>query len=394
MALPQVVFLGVNIIQFTVDFATFYALYLSISLTLNLEFGSTGIPNFGKVLYVAGGAAVAGTISGRLAAFIYGINTHNDFITFNSQIIVQVNQLLVSDPVFVVEMVLLSLVIAAIIGGAFGYLSSYPAINLREDYLGMLLLAVGNFFQIFLRAWSPLVGGTQGILVPAPFAYFASLGPGYRDLAAAVVMGVFCVAVYVYAERVVRSPLGRMLKAVRDNEDAARALGKNDVAVRRNILIVASALSGMAGALVTFYSGAVGADTWTRYAWTFWPWLIVIIGGASNNVGVALGAFFFAALNQGLNQIRPALQPYIPFDANWLTYLIFGGLLIVMLLVRPQGIVPEKPTPTLPRGALSSMAGAIGPAQSAEPASSRGGTPVRQLKRAVALLRRPPGSTG
>ena len=120
----------------------------------------------------------------------------------------------------------------------------------------------------------------------------------------------------------------------------------------------------------------------------------MIIGGASNNVGVALGAFFFAALNQGLNQIRPALQPYIPFDANWLTYLIFGGLLIVMLLVRPQGIVPEKPTPTLPRGALSSMAGAIGPAQSAEPASSRGGTPVRQLKRAVALLRRPPGSTG
>lgn len=355
MGLPQLVFLGVNLVQFTVDFVNFYALYLAISLTLNLEAGFTGIPNFGKVLYVAGGAAVAGSISGRLAASVFAINTHGDFVTFNSQIIQQVNVLLASDPVFTVEMVLLSLVIAALIGAVFGYFSSYPAIRLREDYLGMLLLAVAQFFQIFLRGWSPLVGGTQGILVPDPFSYFTELGTGYRDLAAAAVISLFAVLVYLYVERVARSPLGRMLKAIRDNEDAAKALGKDDVAVRRNVLIVASAICGMAGALVTFYSGAVGADTWTRFAWTFWPWLIVIIGGAGNNAGVALGALFFTAVTKGLEQIKFSFQGYVPFDVNWLQYLILASLLIIILYVRPEGILREKPTPTLPSGTLSSL---------------------------------------
>ncbi|TLX96072.1 MAG: branched-chain amino acid ABC transporter permease, partial [Thaumarchaeota archaeon] len=157
MALPQAVFFGVDLVKFGIDFVNFYALYLAISLTLNLEAGYTGVPNFGKVLYVAGGAAVAGSLSGRLAAYVYGINTHGDYITFNAQIITQVNNLIASDPVFATELVLLSLLIAALIGAAFGYLSSYPAIRLREDYLGMLLLAVAQFFQIFLRGFVPLV---------------------------------------------------------------------------------------------------------------------------------------------------------------------------------------------------------------------------------------------
>ena len=238
---------------------------------------------------IGAGAAVAGSVSGRLAAYMYAVGTGQDFVTFNAMIISQVNQLLAHDPLFAAEIVLVALAIAAAIGGIFGFLSSYPAIKLREDYLGMLLLAVAQFFQIFLRAYTPLVGGTQGIFVPNPYAYFGS----YQGVVAAIAMVVFAVAVFAYSERVSRSPLGRMLKSVRDNEDAARALGKDDVSVRRNVLIVASAFAGIAGAMVTFYSGAVGVDTWTRFAWTFWPWLIVIIGGASNNVGVALGALFF-----------------------------------------------------------------------------------------------------
>src|SRR5713226_7545597 len=225
MALPQVGFFGIDLVKFGIDFANFYALYFAISLTLNLEAGYTGVPNFGKVLYVAGGAAIAGSLSGRLAAYIYGINTHGDYITFNAQIITQVNILIASDPVFAAELVLLSLVIAALIGAVFGDLSSYPAIRLREDYLGMLLLAVAQFFQIFLRGFGPLVGGTQGIFVPDPYAYFARSGIGVRDLVAGAVISVFAVVVYFFAERVVRSPLGRTMRAVRDNEDASRALG-------------------------------------------------------------------------------------------------------------------------------------------------------------------------
>src|SRR2546422_2045786 len=356
MALPQAVFFGVDLVKFGIDFVNFYALYFAISLTLNLEAGYTGVPNFGKVLFIAGGAAVAGSVSGRLAAYVYGITAPGDFITFNARIMTQVSNLLAADPLFSVELILISLLIAALIGAVFGYLSSYPAIRLREDYLGMLLLAVAQFFQIFLRGFGPLVGGTQGIFVPDPYVYFASLGIGVRDLVAAAVITVFAVAVYFFAEKVARSPLGRTMRAVRDNEDASRALGKDDASVRRKVLVVASAIAGMAGALVTFYYGSVGADTVTRFAWRVWPWLVVIIGGAADNAGIALGALFFTALFKGLAQIQVLLPPSVLSDPNYIVDIAFAALIVIVLLVRPEGILRERPTLTLPRRKLVMIA--------------------------------------
>ncbi len=353
MGLPHLLFLGVDLVSFTITFVNFYSLYLAISISLNLEFGYAGIPNFGKVLFIAGGAAFAGSISGRLAAYVFGVNTHGDFIAFNAQIISQVDELIASDPIFVVELVLLALLIAALIGALLGYLSSYPAIRLREDYLGMLLLGAAQFFQVILRTYEPLIGGSQPIFVPDPYYFWAKVGTGYRDLVATIVVSVFAVIVYIYAERVARSPLGRTLRAIRDNEDASRALGKDDAAVRRKVLMVASAIAGVAGALFTFYTASVEYDTWTRFAWTFWPFLIVIIGGAGNNAGVAFGAFFFAAVFKGLEQIKFAFQPYIFFDVNWLQDLVFAGLLIAILLIRPEGIIREKPTMTIRRSWVS-----------------------------------------
>ncbi len=377
MALPQALFFGVDLVKVGIDFVNFYALYFAISLTLNLEMGYTGVPNFGKVLFVAGGAAVAGSLSGRLAAYVYGITVRGDYITFNAQIIQRVSNLLAADPLFSVELLLISLMIAALIGAVFGYLSSYPAIRLREDYLGMLLLATAQFFQIFLRGYGPLVGGTQGIFVPDPYSYFESLGLGIRDLAAAAVISVFAILVYIYAERVARSPLGRTLRAVRDNEDASRALGKDDVSVRRKVLVIASAMAGMAGALVTFYSGSVGADTWSRFAWTFWPWLIVIIGGAGNNFGVAVGALFFAALFKGLTQIELALPSTTPSDPNYLIDIVFAALIVTVLLTRPEGIIREKSTHTLSKGTLSLIAGSSKAPRMEGAEEAEGGTPSR-----------------
>jgi len=363
MGLPIVDVGGINLVSFGIDFVQFYALYLAISISLNLEYGYTGIPNFGLVMFIAGGAAFAGSVSGRLAAYFFAVPTHGDFITFNAQIITQVDNDILTNPVFAVEMVLVSLLVAALIGAVLGYLSSYPAIRLREDYLGMLLLGSAQFFQVVLRTYEPLIGGTQPIFVPDPYYYWAQLGTGYRDLVAAIVMSVFAIIVYMFAERMVRSPLGRKLRAIRDNETAARALGKDDVAARRRMLMIAAAIAGMAGALYTFYSASVEYDTWTRFAWTFWPFLIVIIGGAGNNAGTALGAFFFTLIYKGLEQVKFAFQPYVFFDVNWLQDFLLAGLLIAILLIRPEGILREKPTPTISRKRIASMlkGGAAGP---------------------------------
>src|SRR5207244_9032104 len=156
----------------------------------------------------------------------------------------------------------------------------------------MLLLASAQFFSIFLRSYPPVIGGVQGIEIPDFFGW-ANTGPGARDVVILGVVTLFAVSVYVYFERVARSPLGRTLRAIRDNEVASRALGKNDVAFRRNVIIIASAISGMAGALIAFEDGAVGPGSWTRITWTFWIWVIVIMGGSANNLGVALGALSF-----------------------------------------------------------------------------------------------------
>jgi len=114
------------------------------------------------------------------------------------------------------------------------------------------------------------------------------------------------------------------------------------------VIIVASAISGVAGALLTFYVGSVGSETWTRIEWTFWIWVIVIIGGAANNAGVALGALSFTFLFKVVDQVKYQFSSYIPFDVNWLEYILFASLLISILAFRPGGILPEKSSLTLP----------------------------------------------
>src|SRR3989441_2682031 len=354
MDVPMFVLFGIDIIRFLVDLGTAYALYLAVSLTLNLEAGFSGVPNFGKVMFVAAGAAAAGSVSGRVAAIVLGINTHGDYNGFIATIIPSINTALTQNIVLSVELLTLGVVLAAVVGAVLVFVASFPAIRLREDYLGMLLLASAQLFQIFLGGYQPLIGASQGIEVPDVFAW-SETGIGVRDVVVLVLVAAFAFLVYLYMERVARSPLGRTLRAVRDNEVAARAPGKDDAAVRRNVIIVASAISAVAGALLTFYVGAVNAETWTRITWTFWIWVMVIIGGAANNAGVALGAFSFTFLFKVVDQVKFYFQGYIPFDVNWLEYLMFASLLIIILAFRPGGILPEKSSATLPWSTIAQI---------------------------------------
>src|SRR6266705_121294 len=179
---PSITIFGFNIVKFAVDLGNAYMLFLVVSLSLNLEAGYTGVPNFGKVMFMAGGAAISAAVCGQLAVFILGVNVHGNYNGYIVTVINQVNASLSKSPLLSVELVLLGTILAAGIGGLLGFLASYPAIRLREDYLGMLLLASAQFFQIFLGAYYPLIGGTQGISVPDFFGW-AGNGIGVRDVA-------------------------------------------------------------------------------------------------------------------------------------------------------------------------------------------------------------------
>ncbi|MDA4111031.1 MAG: branched-chain amino acid ABC transporter permease [Thaumarchaeota archaeon] len=346
----------IDLVSVFVNVGIIFCIYLVVSLTVNLEFGYTGIPNFGKVLFVAVGGLMAGTLSYRLALYVLNLQS-TDVIAnqaiFNSSI----SKYIVSHPYFGVELFLFSLIVGGGLAALIGYLASFPAIRLKEDYLGMLLLAAGQFFLIFVTAYYPITGGTQGLLIPDPVNWAVST----KDLRDIVVLGILilvAVAVYLYSERVARSPLGRMMRAVRDNEISSEAIGKNTIGIRRNVLIIASALSGVAGVLYVLWSPAISPGTFLRTEWTFYPFVIVILGGAANNLGVGVGTAVFVGITTIIDQARTCILGNgisLPIDINAIEPIAIGILLLVVLLWRPKGLVQEKPSSTIRKSRLKNI---------------------------------------
>jgi branched-chain amino acid transport system permease protein len=327
---------------FIVDLLAIFAVYVIVNLSLNLEFGYTGIPNFGKVLAVGAGAFVAASIPGRIYAEIAGIQ--GDYIENNLSMVSQINVWLADNTGIGFVVFFLTLGIAAGVGAGLGLLTSYPAIRLRGDYLAITLLAFGESIRIIGNNFTPLVGGTLGVQVPDPLSFL----PGELRFPVATV-GLLLIAfvVYVYSEKMIRSPLGRLLRAVRDNEVAAEALGKNSTQIRVKIIMVSAALAAIGGALYAFYVGGTIAFAYDRASWTFWPFLMILIGGLANNKGVLIGTLLFVTLRKFIIFFKDSFQGFVPFDVVWLDFLLLGVILLAVLLYRPQGIFVEKPTPTI-----------------------------------------------
>ena len=337
-------------LQFLLDISAFYSIYLILSLSLNLEFGYAGVPNFGKVLLVAGGAYVVAGFSGRMAQWILGVAPNLDFISDNTAVIAEVNAKLQVEIGIAIFVFLITLVIAALIGGFLGFLASYPAIRLREDYLGMTLLAIGEIARVVGQNQPQIAGGSIGVQVPDPFVWVGEL----RFAVMTLILIAAAALTFLYSERIARSPLGRLLRSVRDNEMAAQSLGKDTTRVRMKILVVGSAISALAGGLYAFYAAGVVATTYNRVDWTFWPWLILIIGGAANNLGVAAGSLLFIATRRLVEYYKDTLV-FLPFNVIWVEYLILGGVLILVLIYRPEGLIPEKPTPTIKEKEIAAL---------------------------------------
>ena len=340
-----------------------FCFFLVVSLTVNLEFGYAGVPNFGKVLFISIGAFVAGSFAYRL--MVYLMSLKGDIFGYQNLFITEIDNRLAANPYLAVELFLFMLIVAAFMGGFFGFLSSFPAIRLREDYLGMLLLAAGEFFLIFSQAYIPFLGGALGMNAPAPVFYLGTL-TGQPDLVVLGVLAAAAIFIYIYSERVGRSPLGRTLRALRDNEVAAEAVGKDVVALRRNVLIVSSAIAGIAGVMwISFQPlmtpGTTPEATFNRLTDTFIPFVIVILGGAANNRGVLVGTFVYLliynAFSQGVTALGPSVQSAFSLvGIDNIKLILIGGLLIVILIRRPLGLIPEMPTLTMSRAKLKEMA--------------------------------------
>ncbi len=354
-SIPTLNFFGVDLIGLGLIIVAYVSLFLALSLSLNLELGFTGIPNFGKALFVAAGASFGGSFSGLFATLYLKVGI-GSFVTNNTAVAGQVNALLAHNIVFDIILLLASLVVAGAVGAIFGLVVSVIAVRLKEVYLAMTFFAFAQFFQIFAQNYVPLAGGNLGIQVADPYAWAGE----NRFLVATGVLAIFAVLTFIYFQRTTRSPLGRTLRALRDNHDPAMAYGKNIVLMRMKVVVIASVISAIVGALYGFYSADVIGGSFDNTLWTFYPWLIVVMGGAANNFGIVAGSVVFWSLLEFTDIIKFSFTNVIPFQILWLQYILNGVILLLILKLRPGGLLKERDSVPLKDSDLREVARRLG----------------------------------
>ncbi len=326
--------------EIIITIALWFGLYTIVTLSLNLEYGFAGIPNFGRALAVLMGAVAVGGIVNRLFILYFGIE--GDLIAASAQVRSMMNELIASNPAYGLGLLLLYLLIAAGLGAVTGALFILPSAKLSEDYLAITLLAISEVMFMVCNYDTAIIGGYYGVSTPDVLAFV----PGEdRMLVFTAITLLVALAVYIFVSRLTNSPFGRLLRAMRENESVVEATGKSVMILRIKTTTIGSAIAALAGALYSLYSVNVIATSFSRVEWTFYPFLMLLLGGAGNNRGVVVGTLTFVIVKILLtiykHEIRMIL--HLPFEAVWLEYILFGLLMYFVLLYRPEGLLRERP---------------------------------------------------
>jgi len=290
--------------------------YALMCLGLNLQWGQTGLFNVG----VAGFAAI-----GAYASAMLTTPAGNHWGGYGL-------------PIFVgwIGAMIASGLAAAVIGAI--------TLRLRADYLAITTFGIAIVIQLFALNAQSVTGGAFGIgFIPRPFVGLAEHALAFNLANLALVAGVTLV-VFLALERLVRSPWGRVLRAIREDEIAARSLGKNSNRFRLQAFVLGSAVIGLAGAVQGHFIGFIAPENYLS-AITFQTWAMLIIGGSGNNRGALLGALVVWGLwslsGAAMTTIFPPEQQA---RAAALQIVAIGVLMAAILLLRPRGILGEEMT--------------------------------------------------
>lgn len=330
-----------------VDIAIYFGLFVIVAMALNFQYGNAGVPNMGCAVQVIAGGFTVSAITTRVTFMIVkaaGVELRpfaSDFDwVYNNQYNVSVltNSFIETHMLLGISLLLFSLGVALVMGAAIGYIISLPAIRLRSTYLMITLITMADASQIFGRNIPAITGGTLGIFVPNVFAWY----PGDRGVLLAVVTLFIGLIAFFIFKTMLNSPYGRLMRAIRENDVTVGSVGKNVVGIRRNILIFASGITALSGVMVAFYYSYVVDNAFMRADWTYWPWLMLILGGPGNNAGTFLGCALIIALRRGIIVYKWYLERFLFFPIAYAESLILGVLLILVIIFRPRGLIPEK----------------------------------------------------
>ena len=291
-----------NLTMYLLDLIVFFGIFGMMALSLNLEFGFAGLANFGKVVF-----------------FLIGAYTY--------AILAQVGL-----PFY------LCLVAGAMVSAFFGFLVSLPALRLRADYMAIVALTFGEILRLIVKTENWIAGGDWGTSVSPAIAITGASSK--VNILVDIGLVYACLAIcFIVAQLLANSPYGRNMRAIREDEVAAEAMGKNRGKYKAQIFMLGSAMAGLAGGLYAQYLQYVLPDMFMPIV-TFTVWIMVLLGGPANNWGVLLGAFLVQIFDRGANLAKDYLT--LPTDPSNLQYILFGALILTVLLYRPHGLLKES----------------------------------------------------
>ena len=289
---------------------------------LNIQFGETGILNFAYIGFVAIGSYVTGATSlprsntgiGTGQHYILGLNLPFPF----------------------------NLLAGGIVSSLLAVLVAFIALRrLRTDYLAMVLISLSLVLYDVCNNFVPLFNGPDGLYnIPEPMSGIFHLDSNQFVGFFAGVTGIFAFIMWLFMNRIMKSPLGRTFRAIRDDPGVASALGKNIFKYQIISMVIGAFFAGIGGGLIIQFGGSFNTSAWLPGE-TFVVFAVVIVGGVGNNIGLLIGSLLVETLLVHL----PAFLPDIPGHTGLIQYIdamLIGILLWLMLWFRPQGMVPEK----------------------------------------------------
>lgn len=310
-----------GLITFLAGFGVTSSIFAIFALGLNVHWGYTGLFNIGVAGFFAIGAYTSALVTSSLPD--------------------EVRAQYVKQAIGLGQPLIVGILAAGLVSGLIAILIGIPTLRLREDYLAIATIGIAESIRLFFNNERWLANGPQGLTNLRPFE---DLVPAdFYNLTYLVMVLAFLIVIYIALERGIRSPWGRVLRAIREDEVATEAMGKNVFWFEMQSLVVGAVVMGIGGALYAHFNGAIQPSVFTPLFATFIIWVMLILGGSGNNKGAILGSFVVWAIWSGTAYLtRQYVPPEYSAQAPYIRLLFIGLLLVGILLTRPQGLLGEE----------------------------------------------------
>lgn len=311
-----------GLISYLIFFLTLVGIYGLLALGLNSQWGYTGMLNLGIAAFFAVGAYTTAIITTAPTPMHLG--------GFDLPF-----------PIGMAAAMVTSGILALVIG--------LITLKLRADYLAIASIGIAEIVRLFLKNATDLTNGVRGLpSIPRPLA---GLWPGNSELMFLLLVLVLVAGVYWASERAYRAPWGRVLRAIREREAAARAMGKNATAFRLQAFVFGSSIMGLAGAVYAHFVGFISPEAFDPLFATFLVWVMLIVGGSGNNLGAVVGPLLIWVLWSATELVTGQLPPDWTTRAAYIRVFLIGLLLQVVLQRHAHGLFPERRPQPAPRAA-------------------------------------------